>query len=79
MKKILLVEDNETIVMGLKYSLEQENFKVDVAKNQSEAKEKIKQEKYDVFLLDISLSDGSGFDICNLIKKQQDTPVIFLT
>lgn len=79
MKKILLVEDNETIVMGLKYSLEQENFKVDVAKNQSEAKEKIKQEKYDVFLLDISLPDGSGFDICRLIKRQQDTPVIFLT
>ena len=79
MKKILLVEDNETIVMGLKYSLEQENFKVDVAKNQSEAKEKIKQEKYDVFLLDISLPDGSGFDICKLIKQQQDTPVIFLT
>ena len=79
MKKILLVEDNETIVMGLKYSLEQESFKVDVAKNQSEAKEKIKQEKYDVFLLDISLPDGSGFDICKLIKQQQDTPVIFLT
>ena len=72
MKKILLVEDNETIVMGLKYSLEQENFKVNVAKNQSEAKEKIKQGKYDVFLLDISLPDGSGFDICNLIKKQQE-------
>ena len=42
MKQILLVEDNETIVMGLKYSLEQENFKVISAKSVEESKEKIK-------------------------------------
>ena len=45
MKKILLVEDNETIVMGLKYSLEQENFQVISAKSVAESKEKIKQEQ----------------------------------
>ena len=45
MKKILLVEDNETIIMGLKYSLEQENFQVISAKSVAESKEKIKQEK----------------------------------
>ena len=42
MKKILLVEDNETIIMGLKYSLEQENFQVISAKSVAESKEKIK-------------------------------------
>ena len=42
MKKILLVEDNETIVMGLKYSLEQENFQVISAKSVAESREKIK-------------------------------------
>ena len=41
MKKILLVEDNETIVMGLKYSLEQENFQVISAKSVAESKEKM--------------------------------------
>ena len=63
MKKILLVEDNETIVMVLKYSLEQENFQVISAKNVAESKEKINHEQIDVVLLDVSLPDGNGFDI----------------
>ena len=79
MKKILLVEDNETIIMGLKYSLEQENFQVISAKSVAESKEKIKQEKIDIVLLDVSLPDGNGFDICKEIKEKQDIPVIFLT
>lgn len=41
MKKILLVEDNETIIMGLKYSLEQEGFQVISAKTAKESKEKL--------------------------------------
>ena len=73
MKKILLVEDNETIVMGLKYSLEQENFQVISAKSVAESKEKIKQEQIDIVLLDVSLPDGNGFDICKEIKEKQDT------
>ena len=53
MKKILLVEDNETIVMGLWYSLEQENFQVISAKSVAESTEKIKQEQIDIVLLDV--------------------------
>ena len=79
MKKILLVEDNETIVMGLKYSLEQENFQVISAKSVAESTEKINQEQIDIVLLDVSLPDGNGFDICKEIKEKQDIPVIFLT
>ena len=79
MKKILLVEDNETIIMGLKYSLEQEGFEVLSAKNTKESKEKLNQEKVDLILLDVSLPDGNGFDICKEIKQNLDIPVIFLT
>lgn len=79
MKKILLVEDNETIIMGLKYSLEQEGFKVISATNLNETNQKIKNEKFDLVLLDVSLPDGNGFDICKEIKKSLDIPVIFLT
>ncbi len=79
MKNILLVEDNETIVMGLKYSLEQENVKVITAKNTVETMQKLEQEKIDLVLLDISLPDGNGFDICKVIKQKRDIPVIFLT
>ena len=65
---ILLVEDNETITMGLKYSLEQENFQVDVAPNIVTALAKIEKQEYELFLLDISLPDGEGYEICKHIK-----------
>lgn len=79
MRKILLVEDNETIIMGLKYSLEQENFEVDTAKNIVTAKSKIKKQEYDLYLLDIALPDGEGYEICKTIKEKENSPVIFLT
>lgn len=79
MRKILLVEDNETIIMGLKYSLEQENFEVDTAKNIVTAKSKIKKQEYDLYLLDIAFPDGEGYEICKTIKEKENSPVIFLT
>ncbi|MCI8272706.1 MAG: response regulator transcription factor [Clostridia bacterium] len=79
MRKILLIEDNETIILGLKYSLEQEKFEVDTAKNIVSAKTKIKKNEYDLYLLDISLPDGEGYEICKQIKQNENNPVIFLT
>ena len=79
MKKILLVEDNETITMGLKYSLEQEKFYVETAKNIVMAKSKINKEDFDLYLLDIALPDGEGYEICKYVKEKGDNPVIFLT
>lgn len=79
MRKILLVEDNDTIIMGLKYSLEQENFEVDTAKNIVTAKSKIKKQEYDLYLLDIALPDGEGYEICKSIKEKENSTVIFLT
>lgn len=79
MKKILLVEDNETIVMGLKYSLEQENFQVISALDIEKAKEILNQETIDLILLDVTLPDGNGFELCKYIKQKLDVPVIFLT
>lgn len=79
MKKILLVEDNETIVMGLKYSLEQENFQVISAINVEQAKDILSQETIDLILLDVTLPDGNGFELCKYIKQKLDVPVIFLT
>ena len=79
MKKILLVEDNETIIMGLKYTLEQENFQVDSAPNIVTAIAKMNKQQYDIYLLDISLPDGEGYEICKKIKEKENLPVIFLT
>lgn len=79
MKKILLIEDNEAIIMGLKYSLEQENFQVISAKTAKESKEKLENKNIDIVLLDVSLPDGNGFEICKEIKEKNDMPIIFLT
>ncbi len=79
MKKILLVEDNETIIMGLKYSLEQEGIQVISAKTAKESKEKLDNNSIDIMLLDVLLPDGNGFEICKEIKEKNDIPVIFLT
>lgn len=79
MKNILLLEDNESIIMGLKYSLEQEGFDVETAKSVLDSKNKINEKEYSIYLLDITLPDGNGFEICKLIKEKYDKPVIFLT
>lgn len=79
MKRILLVEDNETIIMGLKYSLEQENFQIISSRTKKEAEDIIVKENIDLVLLDVTLPDGNGFDICKIIKEKLDIPVIFLT
>lgn len=78
--KILVIEDNEMIIKGLKYTLEQENFDFEFVKKASEVEEKIYNNKYDLIILDISLPDGNGFDICKNIKSDfNDLPIIFLT
>ena len=77
--KILLVEDNETIILGLEYLLIQEGYQIKAARNIKEAYKAVESDQIDLILLDISLPDGDGFDYCRMIKKDSDTPVIFLT
>ena len=79
MKKILLIEDNEAILKGLKYSLEQEMFEVEIAKDFETAKEKLCSNEYNLIILDVMLPDGNGFELCKCIKQKIETPVIFLT
>lgn len=79
MKKILLLEDNDAITMGLKYSLEQEGFEVDIAKDVKSALKSLNEDIYSIYLLDITLPDGNGFEVCKQIKAKFDRPVIFLT
>ena len=79
MKRLLLVEDDEAIALGLEYSLRQESFKVIVCYDAASAKKAIMDEELDIALLDISLPDGNGFELCKLLKERKDIPVIFLT
>jgi DNA-binding response OmpR family regulator len=79
MIKILLVEDDKSIISSLTVFLQGENCLVDSVDGQAGALEKINTDSFDIVLLDISLSDGNGFAICSAIKKQTNIPVIFLT
>ncbi|NLK70537.1 MAG: response regulator transcription factor [Clostridiales bacterium] len=79
MKKILLVEDDKSIVENLKEFLINEGYYVDTVAGQSAAIDMLEENKYDLLLVDISLSDGNGFAVCKAAKSKNDLPVIFLT
>lgn len=77
--KILLVEDNESIIMGLEYLLQQEKYQVQTARSVREADMAVQENAPDLILLDIALPDGNGFDFCRQVKRKWNLPVIFLT
>ena len=79
MKKILLVEDDKSIITNLSEFLTNEGFSVRNAEGQTRALELIGEEEFDLVLLDVSLADGNGFAVCSAIKSEHNTPVIFLT
>lgn len=77
--KVLFVEDDPSIAMGLEYSLTQEGYDICVCRQVSEALEALDRETFDLCLLDVTLPDGTGYEICRKAKKREDTAVIFLT
>lgn len=77
--KILLVEDDKTIAMGLEYSLQQEKFSTLVCFDMKTGKKALDDDIFDLCIFDLSLPDGSGYELCKMARKKGDTPVIFLT
>lgn len=79
MSRILLVEDDESLVDGLCYTLEKQSYEIEVARSVAEA-EKLLRESFDLLLLDVSLPDGTGFSVCEKVRKSGSLiPIIFLT
>jgi DNA-binding response OmpR family regulator len=80
MKKILIVEDELSMVKGLKDNLEFEGFETDTAMDGNLGLQKVLQNKYDLIILDVMLPGVSGFDICKGARKEGvNTPIILLT
>ncbi|AQS58231.1 response regulator transcription factor [Desulforamulus ferrireducens] len=79
--KILLVEDDKTIAAGLEYTLQQEGFATVLCLDVASAKKVIAEEleQFALCLFDLALPDGSGYELCKLVKERSDIPVIFLT
>ena len=76
---IFLLEDDEAIGIGLKYSLENEGYAITLTRSFAEAESIIEKQTFSLYILDINLPDGSGYDICRKVKEKGDFPVIFLT
>lgn len=78
---ILLVEDDKTIASGLEYSLQQDQFSTVLCHDVASAKKVITEQldQFSLCLFDLSLPDGSGYELCKMVKQHSDIPVIFLT
>lgn len=76
--KILLVEDNKSIIKGLEYAFAQNGYSCEYCLSLDEAVRKAPF-NYDAAVLDIMFPDGNGFDLFKKIRRYSDLPVIFLT
>lgn len=79
MKWILLVEDDLSLINGLFFAVKKQGYMLDVAHTKDEADRLWENGAYDLVILDVSLPDGSGFDICKRIRQASKVPIMFLT
>ncbi|NWF89548.1 MAG: response regulator transcription factor [Ignavibacteriaceae bacterium] len=80
MIKILIVEDEPNMRLGLKDNLEFESYEVDIATDGEEGLNKILDNNYSLVLLDVMLPKKNGFDVCKTVRKKGiTTPIILLT
>lgn len=77
--KILIVEDDLSLINGLSFALKKQGYELDVARTRAEADTIWAEGSYDLVILDVSLPDGSGFDICRKIRLTSKVPILFLT
>ena len=76
--RILLIEDDETIVFGICSALGKKGYEVTACPDMEKGK-RIFSPKFSLILLDLNLPDGSGYEFCRWVKEMHDIPVIFLT
>ncbi|WP_433753758.1 response regulator transcription factor [Paenibacillus amylolyticus] len=79
MNRLLLVEDDENLVFGIQYTLSNEGYEVVVASSLVEARQALQAQLIDLILLDVTLPDGSGYQLCREIRVTSQVPIIFLT
>lgn len=78
-ERILLVDSDEIMLKGLKFSLEQEGYTIETATDGKVAYEMILNSIYDLIILELGLPNLSGFEICRKVRELSMTPIIFLT
>ena len=79
MNRILLLEDDLSLINGLSFALKKQGFEIEIARTIKEAGVYWRKERYNLLILDVSLPDGCGFDFCRMVRKESEVPIIFLT
>lgn len=79
MKRILFVEDDLSLINGLSFAMKKQGYEITVARTSREAAQLWQDGAYDLVILDVSLPDGSGYDLCQTIRRTSTVPLIFLT
>ena len=79
MKRLFLVEDDLSLINGLSFALKKQGYEIDVARTTQEANTLWVDGRYDLVILDVSLPDGCGFDLCKKIRQTSKVPILFLT
>ena len=79
MKRIFFVEDDQSLINGLSFALKKQGYDTDIARTKQEAETLWTEGKYDLAILDVSLPDGSGYEICEKIRRTSKIPIMFLT
>ena len=79
MNRILLLEDDLSLINGLSFAFQKEGYELDVARTVQEATDIWTAGKYDLLILDVTLPDGTGFEICKKVRQTSKVPIIFLT
>lgn len=79
MSRILLLEDDLSLINGLSFAFQKQGFKSDIARTLREADSLWVDGKYDLLVLDVALPDGSGFEFCKKVRQISKVPIIFLT
>ncbi len=78
-EKILIVDDEKPIVDSIKYTLYKEGYDVVVSYDGEDALEKVRKENPDLIILDIMLPKLSGLEVCRIIRRTSNVPIIMLT
>lgn len=78
-KKILIVEDEETLLEALRYNLEKEGYTVVTAVDGMQALDSARSESPDLIILDIMLPQLDGFEVCRILRKDVNVPILMLT
>lgn len=79
MKRLFLVEDDLSLINGLSFAVKKQGYEIDIARTTLEADKMWMNGQYDLVILDVSLPDGSGFDLCKKIRQTSKIPIMFLT